>query len=242
MDFSHLAFGPYRELLAALPGSGLPTACQLNAVASEFSLEFRFAESPTPLSAADYERGIYENGSIPTRPGNVHDFMNALVWLRFPTFKTVLNRAHCHALAENANEARQRSPLRDALTVLDESGVVMFTKDSAFSELLGERRWQELFVGRRKSLMEQTQFIVVGHSVLEKLLAPYRSITGKCLVVSGLPQEFGQADQMASHAVTGIHSPKTLPPLPVAGIPGWHPDNHLAHFYDDRTVFRPLAQ
>jgi len=225
-----------------LPRNRLPTAIELNTVAREFNLNLQFVESATPLSAFDYERGIQESGSIPTRPENVHDFMNALVWLVFPVFKTALNRAHCRALVDNPHEARQRSPLRDALTVLDESGVLVFTEESAFSELLSHRRWQELFVGKRQSLIKDTQFIVVGHSILEKLLAPYPSITGKCLVVSGVPQSIALVDQIVSHAVTTINHPGKLPPMPVAGIPGWHPENHLAHFYDDSTVFRPMAQ
>jgi hypothetical protein len=242
MDFSHPAFTPYRELLAMLPSNGVPTAIELNTVAREFNLNFQFARSATPLSAFDYERGIQESGRIPTRPENVHDFMNALVWLVFPVFKTALNRAHCCALTDNPHEARQRSPLRDALTVLDESGVLVFTEESEFSQLLSHRRWQELFVGKRQSLIEDTQFIVVGHSILEKLLAPYPSITGKCLVVSGIPQSIALADQIVSNAIKTINKPKKLPPMPVAGIPGWHPENHLAHFYDDSTVFRPMVQ
>ncbi|MGA7178533.1 MAG: DUF3025 domain-containing protein [Thiobacillaceae bacterium] len=241
MNYRHPVFAPYRELLAMLPENRVPTAIELSTLADAFHLHFRFAASVTPLAAIDYEHGIQATGIIPTRNENVHDFMNALVWLTFPAFKTALNHAHCRALVDNPLEARQRSPARDALTVLDESGVLVFTEEREFKRLLINRRWQELFVGKRQALAENTRFIVVGHSILEKLLAPYPSITGKCLFIDGLPEETTRADQLASDAIACLTKPKQLPPLPVAGIPGWHPENHLPHFYDDRSVFRPFA-
>jgi Protein of unknown function (DUF3025) len=32
-----------------------------------------------------------------------------------------------------------------------------------------------------------------------------------------------------------------LYPLPLLGVPGWHPDNQSPAFYDDRSVFRRPA-
>lgn len=241
MDFSHPAFDPYRPLLARLPQDRVPTAGELNAVAQQLGLAIRFAESGTPLAACEYEGRIRQTGIIPTRPANVHDFMNALVWLTFPVFKVALNRAHCRALAENPAESRQRGPLRDALTVLDESGVLVFSRDPELLPQLANRRWHQLFVEKRQTLPLDTRFHVVGHAVLEKLLDPYLAITGKCLVIDGLPASLAQADHAASTAIAGISRARQLPPLPVAGIPGWHPDNHLPRFYDNTAIFRPLA-
>ncbi|MEY3549360.1 MAG: hypothetical protein RL520_28, partial [Pseudomonadota bacterium] len=31
---------------------------------------------------------------------------------------------------------------------------------------------------------------------------------------------------------------KPFTPLPLAGIPGWWPDNHAPDFYEDKKVFR----
>jgi len=241
MDFSHRAFDPYRPYLAQLAPGRLPSPDELSTLAEKNKLDIRFSTSTHPLSAYEYESGIQQTGAIPTRQDNVHDFMNALVWLTFPVFKSALNRAHCLALAGNTHEAKQRSPLRDALTALDESGVLVFSGDPEFGELLANRQWQHLFIDRRKDIADLTQFMVAGHSILEKLLAPYPSITAKCLVISARPDNLVQADLIAGHAIQSICSPGQLPPLPVAGIPGWHPDNHMSHFYANDAIFRPLA-
>ena len=241
MNFSHPAFDPYRALLDRLPQQRLASIGELNSLAQANHLDIRFAESASPLSAAGYELGIQASRVVPTRPDNLHDFMNALVWMAFPEFKWALNRAHCHALKENRVEHQKRSPLRDALTVLDESGVVIFTLDPGLSSLLANHCWHRLFVEQRSNLLASTRFYVVGHSVLEKLVSPYLSITGKCLVIPALPAETNQASQLASQALVGIEHPGQLPALPVAGIPGWHPGNHLPRFYDNTSIFRPLA-
>jgi hypothetical protein len=240
MNISHPALDPYRPLLARLPQGRLPTPAELTALAENTGLPLRFVESTHPLSACDYEQRILESGAIPTRPDNLHDFMNALVWLSFPRTKASLNRTHCRTLADNPSEAKQRSPRRDAMTLLDESGVLVFTEDEAFLQLLAMRRWHDAFIQRRESLLSPNQFLLIGHAVLEKLLNPYLSITAKCLVIAAPPGSLAQADTVAALALEDIHTPKQLPPLPVAGIPGWHPRNHLAAFYDNTHIFRPL--
>jgi DUF3025 family protein len=241
VNFYHPAFEPYRPLLNRLPPDRLPTSAELSMLAQTIDLEMRFSNLAVPLSAYEYERGINLTATIPTRPDNVHDFMNALVWLSFPKFKLALNRGHCLALEKDVGEAKQRSPFRDALTILDESGVLVVTQDQEFGELLVARQWQQLFVKRRDALAESTSFIVVGHGILEKLLVPYPSITGKCLIISACRHSVTEADPIAADALRNIGCPAQLPPLPVSGIPGWHPENHNAQFYDDAAIFRKRA-
>lgn len=242
VNFDHSAFDPYRPLLARLPHGRLPTPVELSTLAQNIGRPLRFVETTNPLSACDYEQGVLESGAIPTRPDNVHDFMNALVWLSFPQLKANLNRAHCRALAGGASEAIQRSPRRDAITLLDESGVLVFTEDEEFLQLLARRRWHDVFIQKRQSLVEHNPFLLIGHAVLEKLLDPYLSITAKCLVIPARPENLVEADRLAALALENIITPKQLPPLPVAGIPGWHPHNDLPAFYDNTSIFRPLAQ
>jgi hypothetical protein len=241
MDFSHPAFDPYRPLLARLPQHRLPNPAELTSLARETVLTLRFVETTNPLSACDYEQGILETGAIPTRPDNLHDFMNALAWLTFPQAKASLNRIHCRTLADNPTEAKQRGPQRDAVTLLDESGVLVFTEDEEFLSLLARRRWHEIFIQGRQTLVDRSQFLLLGHAVLEKLLDPYLSITAKCLVIPAKPVNLFAADRIAATALAGLNTPKQLPPLPVAGIPGWHPRNQLPAFYDNAAIFRPLA-
>lgn len=241
MNFSHPAFDPYRPVLTRLPQHRLANAAELTNLARETGCTLRFAETTKPLSACDYEQGILETGAIPTRPDNLHDFMNALVWLTFPQAKASLNRVHCQTLADNPAERKQRSAQRDAITLLDESGVLIFTEDEELLPLLATRRWHEVFIRRRRSLVNDSQFLLIGHAVLEKLRYPYLSITAKCLVISALPASLAEADRLAAAAVESIDTPKQLPPLPVAGIPCWHPHNQLPAFYDNTAIFRPLA-
>jgi len=36
-----------------------------------------------------------------------------------------------------------------------------------------------------------------------------------------------------------LRSPSDLHPVPLLGVPGWHPDTADESFYDDRDYFRP---
>lgn len=98
--------------------------------------------------------------------------LNALVWLRFPRFKAALNAAHGSAIAGETGPTRGRR--RDALTVLDESGVWVISRDPAWPALLSERAWRPLFWDHRHAVETAMRFVVVGHALLEKLLAPIR--------------------------------------------------------------------
>jgi hypothetical protein len=77
--------------------------------------------------------------------------------------------------------------------------------------------------------------VVFGHAVLEKALEPFPGIT--CKVLFADPG--GNLDAQAAACLSsGIASPALLAPLPVFGLPGWHPENHDAAFYADASVFR----
>jgi hypothetical protein len=50
-----------------------------------------------------------------------------------------------------------------------------------------------------------------------------------------------EADRMlATHfeSVARFASPKAMPPLPVLGVPGWHPDTASEAFYDRVDYFQ----
>jgi hypothetical protein len=36
-----------------------------------------------------------------------------------------------------------------------------------------------------------------------------------------------------------LRSPRDLQPVPLLGVPGWHPDTEREAFYDNRDYFRP---
>ncbi|MHB0974287.1 MAG: DUF3025 domain-containing protein [Thiobacillus sp.] len=249
MKFDHPAFAPYRslidalELARALPTPGRDCLDALNAQAAALGtrnasgLPLRFFAPDGRLSARDYETCILRTGQVPTRADTWHDVLNALVWLRFPRFKSALNAAHGEAIAMESNSRRGRR--RDALTVLDESGVWVISRDPALPALLAERAWHALFWDHRHAVETEMRFVVVGHALLEKALAPYPSMTGKSLTLIAASPDPDTADELSTAALAGIDAPRQLAPLPVQGIPGWDPANASAAYYANQDIFRP---
>ena len=255
MNSSHPAFA---ALAPWLSGSiDAMTLAELNACAasrqypprSDSGATIRFVSPAGSPSGADYEPEILLTGAVPTRTASRHDAFNALCWIAFPAFKRACNALHAAQLAEVVRSTRstERGAMRDALTLLDESGVIVLCADSSLADLLVRREWKALFVDRRAEAMNALRFLVCGHALHEKLLAPYLAITGRALVIpvpaSLLEREFDAqrefADESAARLLrTGITTTQ-IPPLPLAGIPGWDPGNEAAGFYDDASVFRP---
>jgi hypothetical protein len=243
LAFDHPAFAPYAALVDALQlERGLPALEALNALAQARGtaqargLPIRFFAPDGRLSARDYEAHILATGQVPTRPDTWHDVLNALVWLRFPRFKAALNAAHGDAMTHETGTLRGRR--RDALTVLDESGVWVISDTPDLASLLAGRAWHALFWDARARVEKAMRFVVVGHALLEKALAPFPGMTGKCLIVNE-ETDLETADARAAQALETIDTPRQLPPLPIQGIPGWDPANADAAYYANRDVFRP---
>lgn len=244
MSLDHPAFLPYRGLIDALGlAHGLPALDALNALAAQRGtvqargLPLVFVAPDGALGARDYETRILETGEVPTRADTWHDTLNALVWLRFPRFKAALNAAHGVAIAGESGPQRGRR--RDALTVLDESGVWVASRDPALPRLLAEHAWHTLFWTRRAGVEADLRVVVVGHALLEKARAPYPAMTGKCLLLESATFDPDAIESLAVSALATIDTPHRLPPLPVQGIPGWDAANADAAYYANRDVFRP---
>jgi hypothetical protein len=249
LNFDHPAFAPYQSLIDTLglaramssPNPGCLSA--LNALAAargtvqSRGLPLRFFVPDRRLPAREYETHILQTGQVPTRAGTWHDVLNALVWLRFPRFKAALNAAHGVAITAETHPTRGRR--RDALTVLDESGVWVISQEPALPALLVERAWHALFWEARSRVETGMRFVVVGHALLEKALAPYPAMTGKCLML--VPESL-DPDVMEAQAVTAlgaIDTPRQLAPLPIQGIPGWDAANAQPSYYANQEIFRP---
>jgi hypothetical protein len=241
MKYSHPAFSPYQELLAVLAGDTSPDA--LNRLAARLDRRhtchastLRFDNSGS-ASAAEYETGIAASGVVPTREHNLHDFLNALVWLRFPRLKSALNLRHCQAVAHQPEEHKQRGRLRDQLTLLDESGLLAVSSRPELLELLRRKCWEELFWKARAEVMAHMRFIVVGHGLLEKCLAPFPGMTAKCLLLHTAESRLEAIDELAAATIREAET-LDLPPLPVQGVPGWDTNDFQA-YYQNTEVFRP---
>ena len=250
-DPEHPWWADYLPLLEQLKGKQFPGCEQLNSLLpagmqSEAGHAIRFVPS-TELDDGAYEHRIYTTGQVSTRPDNWHDLFNALVWMRFPHIKIAMNTLHFHAYSQQ-KEGR-RGSLRDALTLFDECGVIVFSQRPELLEALAQRRWSEVF---QEDLFEKDiQLAICGHAMLEKYLSPYKSMTAKALLVQvdtkymALPREelLTYLDKQLAEQLLAANimtTPACLTPLPLAGVPGWWPDAEQDdEFYADQQVFRP---
>ena len=244
IDWSQPWFTPWREL-------GEPTAQQalqlqsvaeaLNAIdhaAKREAKEVKFVPQSALPNGQAYEDFIFKTAQVPTRDG-LHDFFNGLCWHRFPKAKRRLNQLQAAEIAAQGVQAT-RGPVRDALTLFDENVVLMHAPDAVWAALQA-RDWLKLMVDLRDQ-WQQVHLVLFGHALLEKLITPYKSITGHVYRVAN---EVNPHDEAAldDWLVQDLQPPKlaTKPyePLPVLGVPGWWATNGERAFYEDTQVFRP---
>jgi hypothetical protein len=257
LDLDHPCWRDHCQLLrrlgldTVLPG-GLPAVAELNGLLDQKRLQkagkpIRFVAAEQ-LPAVVYEEHIYHDGEISTRKDNWHDLFNALAWVRFPGIKAAMNA--CHFAEIQRGNTVTRGPVRDALTLFDESGVVVVGDRQAPLQALAERNWQQLFCEHRSAWQYQLRVFIVGHALLERFLNPYKSLTAQVMIFhagtdfmqreDGLQSE--QLDQFLAAQVRAglrLRSSAELSPLPLMGIPGWclgAPQDD--DFYADERVFR----
>ena len=199
----------------------------------------RFVPQTDLPEAMAYERFIFETDQVPTREG-LHDFFNGLCWTRFPATKRLLNRLQACEI-QQAGVGQVRGPVRDAITLFDENAVLLQAPDALWDALVA-REWNRLFVDLRP-LWAQARVVLFGHALLEKLVTPYKSITGHVYrepVPLALGDDLGAWDAWLAARLTADElGAKPFTPLPVLGVPGWWPANAESAFYADVSVFRP---
>lgn len=229
----------------------LPSLAQLNALTTQRDLPLRFVPSLIDVlsDGLTYEERIFRTGAVATRANDPHDAFNALVWLAFPRTKQLLNRLHVEVIRTQGSVVR--GPLRDALTLFDECGVIVAGTEPALWQMLREHRWQEVFVERRALLERTTRFVVFGHASHAALLAPFHGLCGKALFLPAdevLLAAIDRGDMAALDAALArrlattdfsLRSPRDLQALPLLGIPGATAENMLPGYYADARQFRP---
>ena len=144
-----------------------------------------------------YEAFIFRTGCIPSRD-NLHDFFNGVVWLHRPKAKRRLNDLHAAEIARTGVGAT-RGPLRDALTLFDESGAVLDAPPALWRALLA-RDWHSLFVTGR-TLWNDARLLLFGHALLEKLDAPRKAITAHVLCAPGATCSIAPDDEAIAAAL-----------------------------------------
>lgn len=256
-DWSHPWWQSLRpgldELLARVQaGDALHQA--LNVLAEQqteqrgVDIPVRFVPQSALPDGVAYEQFVFEQKHTPVRE-NVHDFFHGLMWLQWPRSKARMNALQAQHIARHGVQGR-RGALRDALTILDESGLVLVAPPDVLDDLR-QRRWQQALFDKR-ALWRHCTLRLVGHAVYEKLLNPYKSIVAHVWAVTadspcaGSSRLANASDasaldtQLADCLTPDSLIPKPFFPLPVLGIPGWWAANATAGFYADERVFRSL--
>ncbi len=239
LDWSAPWLAPWRGTGQAVQqrlDAGAPLHEALNAQA-DAPLRF-VAQAELPADAA-YESYIFNSKQCPVRAG-YHDFFNGICWIVLPQAKARLNALQAAEIAA-AGIQTTRGPVRDALTLFDENGAVLYAPPALWEALLA-KDWQRLFITLRP-LWDEARLLLFGHALLEKLVAPYKSITAHVYRANAPQGTLAGLDAWLAQELTAptlAHKPFT--PLPVLGVPGWWPANTNPAFYADTRVFRPPRQ
>jgi hypothetical protein len=234
------AWGEYASLLEATAWPSIDTLNHRRPA----GMPQRFV-AQTPALLADglhYEQRIAERGEVATRERNWHDLFNAFVWLRHPVLKRALNARQVAEIARMGT--KQRSRPQYALTHFDEAGVVVALSDPSLLALWDAHDWYGLFWRERAAWLDgRIRVELFGHALLEHALTPAQLLVGKALVVAGPQVSPTVALETCAQAIGDGHvlgDPLELRPLPLAGVPGWHPDNEREAFCREAACFCPV--
>jgi hypothetical protein len=240
--FDRPPLSDWREFDALLRSADWPCVDALNTLRRDASTPHFVAQTHELESdGLHYESRIGEHGAIATRENNWHDLLNALIWLRYPSLKSALNRRQLGEIAIAGPKNRTRAQC--ALTHFDEAGIIVIVRDRALIRAWDAHDWLDLFWNSRNAwLTGEAQAIVFGHALLEHALRPAQLLVGKALVVVDEVDESRAVEIVANQIATGalLCDPQELRPLPVSGIPGWTSGNDSPSFYRTAACFQPL--
>ena len=231
-----LAYGaPLLDLLSAFNARA-----QRDGLCTGDGQPLQFVQAAMQPAHIDYESWIAQTGCVPTRD-NLHDRLNALIWLHAPMSKAHLNGVQA---ARIGAEGLARGPIRDALTLVDENLLVL--AHTSGPDPRDADGWSSLFVDHKQHWLTDWHPMPFGHALLEKLKQPFKAIAAHSLVVRVAEPAWAAADrallEQLEHAQEhGGPRPQQLWPVPVMGIPGWSPAQVQTNFYSDASVFRPMV-
>lgn len=242
----------FHDVAGRLADGAWPTREQLRRLLEEAAVCTANGQILRPVmpQGGSFESRIFEQGELEFREGNWHDLFNVLTWLVFPQSKAALNARHYSALSEAAAVNRhRRGAVRDALTLIDESGLLVVSSNPALLQMIREFRWKPLFWEQRHAVISDMHFLPFGHALCEKALNPYIGMTAHGLLLDAEAGFFAlsAAERMARldrrlarllDDAQAFQGTAELAPVPLLGIPGWHERNRHAGFYDDNSYFR----
>jgi len=85
---------------------------------------------------------------------------------------------------------------------------------------------------------------VFGHALLEHALTPGKLLVGKALVLLAGEGSVEAAARCAEAIASGrlLRDPLELRPLPLSGMPGWHPDSDDEAFHRHAACYQPRRE
>ncbi len=204
---------------------------------------------PLAPDGLHYEQRIAERGEIAMRPGSWHDFYGALMWLAFPAAKRAINACQIKDLAEVG--PKQRTRHQQAITHVDEAGLILACSPNAPLARMYEHDWAGLLFDVREEWAQRTDVFVLGHSLFEiRQLRPHDLLAAKVLPVI-VDDDYWKQDRVTRRArldrvaAEGLRDgrfaadPKDLPTLPLSAIVGWDERNDDPEFVATAQCFRP---
>jgi len=248
-------FPPFDQLAHYAPLFELPwdeTLAQLNVLAAQ-SLRngLSFVEQDPHLAAdgMSYEQRIGERALIAMRRDSLHDLYGALMWLQWPHSKWAIHRGQWAGVL--AVGPKQRTRHQQALTHIDEAGLVLVTADSAILERLLAHDWRGLLLEQRAD-WSKAQVFAIGHALFElRQSRPHDLQASKVIAVLqndrawfdlNAGEKMRSVDQRVATAIAekrAVADPKDQSTLPLAAIVGWDERNIDPDFISSAPCFRP---
>lgn len=218
---------------------------------------FRIQDAGLLADQLHYEQRIAERAEVATREHNAHDLFNGLVWLRHPLLKYALNARQVADIANVGAKSRTRGQC--ALTHFDEAGAIVWLADDALLPVWDAHAWSDLFRQRASAWGHSIAVTVFGHALIEHVWTGRLLPVAKALVVrvdaaalraqrigsGALIASWPTAERALADAIREgrlLADPQELRPLPLAGIPHWHPDQAMPRFHHDVPCFQPLRE
>lgn len=254
IDWQRPWLQPVREIGQALASApdwmqAANTLARKNDLSNAAGLSITFTPQHLLPELASYEAHIHATGEVPTRD-NLHDFFNALMWLRFPRVKRTLNQLQALEIGRSNQQptaSGTRGIQRDAATLFDENAALFISSDPSLIAALKQHHWKSVLLKDPAKFAADCKVILFGHALLEKLVSPYKAITAHVWCIEASADWFelspGQQvpwldERLVPIMARGFAS-ADFSHLPVLGVPGWWPEQN-DDFYSDASVFRPL--
>ena len=103
--------------------------------------------------------------------------------MAFPNSKTKLNKKNFNLLEKNYLNGNKNRPRNiDLTTLLDESGVIILTKNNYLVDLIRQKKWKTVFWDNRDIVKKSFKFFYSGILFFEKIMNNYIGTAARALI------------------------------------------------------------